>query len=188
MAAAAGAASHIGLDLCGRTAGAELGSTGSPQQHRFLPASWPTRLPLVLGGACAQQPEWECLARTSGHSLSPLPSFPWPLHPGSPILTPGSMSGTHLPAPNHWAASWTSFIPNTSLSQPCLAEASPALPPDTDKHPPPPLRPHRACPTLSRLGLSRWRCQGLEATPLSLVHSADPRIHFLGRPAPGGGF
>ena len=102
--------------------------------HPPAPGSW---------GVCAQQPEWECLSRTSGHSLSLLPSFPWPLHPGSPILTPGSMSGTHLPAPNYWAASWTSFILNRSLSQPCLAEASmpplsPAPPPDTDKHPPPP--------------------------------------------------
>lgn len=60
-----------------------------------------------------------CPAAQAGMlSSSPLPSLTCPSTPGGPtLLVPGpdrdpqsGVSGTHLPDPNHWAASWTSFV------------------------------------------------------------------------------
>lgn len=80
------AAEAVGSSLCGQSAGAELGDTGSypPTQ---LPSTFLAHLPTPgYWLVCAQQLEWECLARTSGHNLFPSLSLtcsvhPWLTHP-----------------------------------------------------------------------------------------------------------
>lgn len=162
MAEAWGAAAHTGLHLLDRqSAGAKLGHKGSGPPRQLPAASWPTCPALVCE-----------LSSWSGNAWQEHWATACPLRPGPFILTPSSVVGTHLPAPNHRAASWTSFILDTSLR----ASPPPPAPVAGGARPPEARTSHG--PALC-LGLGQG-CQDLESTPLSPVHSADPNVHVPG--------
>lgn len=169
------------------------GRRGSGEQHCPLPwaqsgtqghrhRTWPC-LPLAIG-VRAQWLEWEGLAWNVAtacpprpHPPAPPPRLTHPLVPG-PGRHPQGTVGYPSPCSNPWvpAGRAPSYRSNWSPAPQCEAPPRASLCP----HPPgaqnTALHPSPLCPGLCRC------CQGLEATPLSLAHGADPQIHVPGRP------
>lgn len=123
------------MDLQEQTAGAELGNTGSPPNVASCRLPCPPTCPWFLAYVCPVA--WVGMpGKNIWPQLIPLALTSLPPQPGSPILTPGLMSGTHLPASDHWAE--PNFVLNSSLRRPGLAEASvPTLPSALPRHPTP---------------------------------------------------
>lgn len=145
------------------TEGRQVPNWGT-QDHEHPPHTAALHIPSPLHAPGYWHVCPECSARTSGHSLSPPPLRP--LVPGLDHNPQGRVSGTHLPALNHGQPAGQALSSGTNLSPACYAAASV---PHTTPSPPEASTP--PCPQPSLVLAS-------EATPLSLVQVADPKVHF----------